>query len=92
MRIKNVALTDKGNLKPAVRTELAKYVASNPDIFASAEKVDGKNTYFVTATDLDGNVIYINFDVTISTKSPYDRAERKATSKPKAEVEAIEIE
>lgn len=92
MRIKNVALTDKGNLKPVVRTEMAKYVAGNPDIFANAEKVEGKNTYFIPVTDAEDNVFYINFDVTISTKSPYDRAERKSTPKAKVEAEVIEIE
>lgn len=92
MRIKNVALTEKGNLKPVVRTEMAKYVAGNPDIFATAEKVEGKNTYFIPVTDADGNVFYINFDVTVTTKHPADRAERKATPKAKVEAETIEIE
>lgn len=92
MKIKNVALTEKGNLKPVVRTEMAKYVAGNPDIFATAEKVEGKNTYFIPVTDVEGNVFYINFDVTVTTKHPADRAERKATPKAKVEAEAIEIE
>ena len=94
MRMKNtVALTEKGQVKPAVRTQLADYVAKHADtIFAKAEKVDGKNAYFIPVEDADGNVIYINFDVTVSTKAPFDRAEKKRAPKAKTTPTNVEVE
>lgn len=85
------ALTDKGNIKNDVRKAIAGYVAKHQDtIFAKAEKVADKNVYFVEVHDADGNVIYVNFDVTVSTKAPFDRAERKPRAKAdKADNEVI---
>ena len=87
------ALTDKGNIKNDVRKAIAGYVAKHQDtIFAKAEKVADKNVYFVEVHDADGNVIYVNFDVTVSTKAPFDRAERKPRAKADKESSAIEVE
>lgn len=92
LTLKNTnALTEKGQLKPAVRATVAAFIASHPEKFAEAEKVEGKNVYVLPVTDADGNVFYVNFDVTVSTKAGFDRAERK--SKPKATVaETPEVE
>lgn len=94
MRMKNtVALNEKGNLKPAVRTQLAAYVAKHADtVFAKAEKVEGKNVYFIPVEDAEGNTVYINFDVTVSTKAPFDRAEKKRSPKAKASTDNVEVE
>ena len=94
MRMKNtIALTEKGMVKPAVRKTLTDYVAKHADsVFAKAEKVEGKNTYFIPVEDANGNVVYINFDVTVSTKAPYDRAEKKRAPKAKADNSAVEVE
>ena len=83
------ALTDKGNIKNDVRKAIAAYVAKHQDtIFAKAEKVGDKNVYFVEVHDANDNVIYVNFDVTVSTKAPFERAERK----PRAKVEKADNE
>lgn len=85
LRMKNTsALNEKGNLKPAVRTSVAAHVAKHPELFARAEKVEGKNAYTLPVEDANGNIFYINFDVTVSTKPASERAEKK--SKPKAKV------
>ena len=85
LRMKNTsALNEKGNLKPAVRTSVAAHVAKHPELFARAEKVEGKNAYTLPVEDADGNIFYINFDVTVSTKPANERAEKK--SKPKVKV------
>ena len=87
------ALTDKGNIKNDVRKAIAGYVAKHQDtIFAKAEKVGDKSVYFVEVHDADDNVMYINFDVTISTKAPFDRAERKPRTKADKDDSAIEVE
>ena len=87
------ALTDKGNIKNDVRKAIAGYVAKHQDtIFAKAEKVADKNVYFVEVHDADGNIIYVNFDVTVSTKAPFDRAERKPRAKADKGDSTIEVE
>lgn len=94
MKIKTVALTEKGVVKTAVRKSLGAYVEKHQaDIFAKATKVEGKNVYFLEVQDAEGNTIYVNFDVTVTTKAPYDRAERKPRSKASAkDNSAVEVE
>lgn len=81
--------TEKGAVKPAVRKVVVDYVDSHRDVFANAEK-SGKG-YSVEVVDSEGNVAYVNFDVTVSAKPIADRAPR-ATRKSNANAETFEIE
>lgn len=90
MRVKNVVLNEKGNVKAEARKALVAYVDSNRDVFANAVKNDN-GTYTVTVVDGAGNTVYVNFDVTVSTKNAADRAEKKATKKAKV-AETFDIE
>lgn len=92
MKLKNVAINEKGNLKPAVRKVVVDYIAANPNIFCEAEKVDGKNVFVLPIADSEGNIFYANFDLSVSVKPAYERAERKVKAKATAAPEAIEIE
>lgn len=92
MKLKNVALNEKGNLKPAVRKVVVDHIVANPDLFCQAEKVEGKNAFVLPITDSEGNVFYANFDLSISVKPAYERAEKKVKPKTSKEAEAIEIE
>lgn len=92
MKVSVNALTEKGQIKPAVRTKVAAFVDSNRELFAEATKIEGKNSYVLPVLDAEGNTFYVNFDVTISNKSAADRVERKSTPKRAAEPETIDIE
>lgn len=83
MRFKTVVITEKGAVKPDARKTIMRHIEKDPNaFFAHAEKVEGKNTYTVPIPDVDGNIVYVNFDISVSAKNPADRAEKK--SKPKA--------
>ena len=81
MRIKSVALTEKGQVKPAARKAIVNHIAKNPNLFAHATRVGDKGVFTMEVTDANGNVIFVNFDVTVSTKAAADRAERKPRAK-----------
>lgn len=89
MKLKNVsAINETGNLKATVRTQLFEYVAEHKDtILSKAEKVENKNIYFVPVEDENGNIIYINFDVTVSLISPYKRTVKRKIPKYALEME-----
>ena len=91
MRMTNVVVNEKGNVKAEARKALVAYVEAHRDVFASAVKNDN-GTYSVAVEDSAGNVVYVNFEVTVSTKNAADRAERKNSRKPKAAPEAFDVE
>ena len=84
MRIKSVALTEKGQVKPVARKAIVNHIAANPNLFAHATRVGDKGVFTMEVTDAAGNVIFVNFDVTVSTKAAADRAERKPRAKAEA--------
>lgn len=93
MKIKSIALTEKGVVKTAVRKALADHVAKNQGVvFANARKVEDKSIYYIEVEDANGNVVYINFDVTVSTKAPFERAERKPRAKAEKGNSTVEVE
>lgn len=92
MKINVQALTEKGALKPIVRKTLVNYVAENPEVFAQAERVGEKAVFTLPVYDAEGNTVYVNFDVTVSTVAAADRAERKPKAKVKAEAEDVTID
>ena len=93
MKMKSVALTEKGIVKTAVRKSLTDYVAKHQsDIFARAKKVEGKSIYYIEVEDANGNVVYVNFVVSVATKAPFERAERKPRAKADKDNSAVEVE
>lgn len=86
----NVIVNEKGNVKADARKAIVSYVASNRSVFADAVMNDN-GTYTATVSDSAGNVVYVNFTVTVSTKSAADRAEKKTARKTKV-AEDFEIE
>ena len=90
MKINGNVLTDTGAVKATARKTIATYVANHRDIFASAVLNDN-GTYSVAVKDEAGNVVYVNFEVTVSTMNAGDRAKRKTKAKaPKADTFEIE--
>jgi hypothetical protein len=90
MKMTNVIVNEKGNIKTEARKAIVNYVDNHRDIFATATK-NANGTYTVPVTDEAGNVAYINFTVTVGTKNAADRAEKKATKKEKV-AEVFDIE
>ena len=90
MRMTNVIVNEKGNVKAEARKAIVAYVDTHRNVFAEAVKNDN-GTYSVAVTDTEGNTVYVNFDVTVSTKNAADRAEKKSTRKVK-EAETFDIE
>ena len=88
--MKNVIVNEKGNVKAGARKAIVEYVANHREVFAEAVMNDN-GTYTVTVVDGAGNTVYVNFDVTVSTKNAADRAEKKATKKTKV-AETFDIE
>lgn len=86
----NVIVNEKGNVKAEARKAIVAYVDTHRNVFAEAVKNDN-GTYSVAVTDTEGNTVYVNFDVTVSTKNAADRAEKKSTRKVK-EAETFDIE
>lgn len=91
MRVKTVALNEKGNLKPLVRKAIVEHVCAHPEVFAEAEKVADKNAFVLQVLDAEDNVIYVNFDVSVSTLPASDRAVRKVKAKTSAN-DPVEVE
>lgn len=91
MRVKTVALNEKGNLKPAVRKAIVEHVCAHPEVFMEAKKADDKNVFVLEVLDADNNAIYVNFDVSVSTLPATDRAVRKAKAKAPAN-DPVEVE
>jgi hypothetical protein len=91
MKIKGNFLSEKGNLKPAARTAILANVASNPAILGTAELVNAK-CFTLPVEDSEGNVAYINIDLSVSTIHPADRKEPVKKAKAPKEAEVFEIE
>ena len=92
MKFKTSVFTEKGAVKTKARQSIMNRIEKDPSaFFAHAQKVEGMNTYTVQIPDADGRIVYVNFDVSVSAKSPADRADRK--SKPKAAATSdVEVE
>ena len=90
MKINGNVLTDTGAVKATARKTMAKYVADNRNIFASAV-LNENGTYSVAVKDEAGHTVYVNFEVTVSTMNAGDRAKRKAKAKA-TKADTFEIE
>lgn len=90
IRVKTNALTEKGQVRPAVRTSIVNKIANDRDMFAKAVRVDEKGQFYIPVEDNAGNVIYINFEVTVSTNCIADRAPK--ARKPKADNNSVDFE
>lgn len=92
MKIKSVAFTEKGQIRPAVRKAVIEHIAANPAVFAEAVRVGDKGVFTVEVADSNGDIFFVNFDVTVSNKAAADRAERKPRVKAAASGESIDID
>ena len=92
-KICGVALTEKGVLKPSVRTAIKnKDVAELQGVLVDFEYVAEKGAFVMTRVDNDGNEIYTVLNMTVSTTHPLNLAERKGKPKKASTKEEIEIE
>ena len=92
MKMKNiVAFNENGNLKSNVRAQLYAFVAAHKDaILIKAEKVEGKNIYYLPIEDANGNIVYINFDVSVSSTHPANRRAKRRVSRDEMQMEGFE--
>lgn len=90
-KIKGVALTEKGQVKPLVRDNVSEFVRKQAlKGINGAEIVEGKkNLLVVSHSDSKDNDFYTTITFTTSATHPSNLAERK--SKPKA-TETVEFE
>ena len=91
MKINGNVLTESGVVKTQARKVLADYVNNHREIFKQATKNEN-GTYSLQVTDENENIIYINFEVTVSTLNANDRAKRKSRAKKETTTEAYEID
>ena len=91
MKINGNILTETGLVKTQARKTLATYVANNRNIFEKAT-LNENGTYSIQVQDSNGNVAYINFEVTISTLNANDRAKRKSRAKKEVATDSYEID
>ena len=82
MKMTNVIVNEKGNVKAGARKAITEYVANHREVFAEAV-ANENGTYSVAVVDGAGNTVYVNFDVTVSTKNAADRSEKKTVKKAK---------
>lgn len=80
MTVKGNVLTETGAVKAGARKALAGYVNEHRNIFEGAIRNEN-GTYSVEVQDSEGNVVYINFEVTVSAMCAGDRAKRKPRTK-----------
>lgn len=83
------ALTEKGMVKAGARKALTEFVNANREVFANAVRNDN-GTYSLAVNDSEGNVVFVNFEVTVSTMNAGDRAKRKSKSRAKV-TEDLEV-
>lgn len=91
MKINGNVLTENGVVKTQARKVLADYVNNHREIFNQATKNEN-GTYSLQVTDENENIIYINFEVTVSTLNANDRAKRKSRAKKETATETYEID
>ena len=90
IRIKTSALTEKGQVRPAVRQAIVEKVANDRNLFASAVRVDNKGQFYIEVADSNNNIIYVNFEITVSANCIADRAPK--ARKPKADNNPVDFE
>lgn len=90
MKMNGVIVNENGNVKTEARKTIATYVANHRDIFAKAT-ANENGTYSIPVEDNAGNVVFINFTVTVGAKNAADRVEKKRAKKERV-VETFGIE
>lgn len=90
MTINGNILNEKGNLKPAARTAILEAIAANPALLGTATPVKA-NVYSLPISDSEGNTVYVNIDLSVSTLYAGDRKEPAKKVKPAAEAEVFEL-
>ena len=64
MKMTNVIVNEKGNVKAGARKAITEYVASHREVFAEAV-ANENGTYSLAVVDGAGNTVYVNFDITV---------------------------
>ena len=94
-KINTVAVSDKGALKPAVRTAVnAKVLPEVAEVLADLgfEYFADKKAFALPLKDEAGNTVYFTLTSTVGLVSPADKAVKKnSTPKAKAESPVVEI-
>lgn len=93
--INTVALSDKGALKPAVRTAInSQFLPQVAEVLGELgfEYFADKKAYALPMQDTSGNIVYLTLTATVGLKSPTEKAEKKHSApKAKAETPVVEI-
>ena len=92
MKLSGNFLTEKGNIKPAARKAILEAVVANPAILGTATLAKGNNVFALEVTDGEGNVAYLNIDLSVSTIYPSDRKVPEKKAPVAKEVETFTIE
>lgn len=87
MKIKTNALTEKGNIRPTVRTALIRELSNNRNLFEKAIQVDNRGQFFIEFEDESGTKLYLNFEVTLSTTSIADKPRKLRKVRPQLPIE-----
>ena len=87
-----VALTEKGALVSNVRKAVSNLATEHANALTEKGWVQfaDKNAWALPIEDSNGNVVYATLTLTIGTKAPNEKAEKK--SKPKASTPAEPVE
>ena len=93
--INTSAVSEKGALKPAVRTAVnEKVLPEVAEVLADLgfEYFADKKAFALPMRDSSGNTIYFTLTSTVGLKSPAEKAEKKHSApKAKAETPVVEI-
>lgn len=90
MTLRGNFLTDKGNFKAKARETILATVAANPAILGTATQVSPR-VYTIEVSDTEGNVAYLNLDLSVTTVHPADRKVPEKKPSTKAEPETFVI-
>lgn len=92
-RLNCVALTEKGALVSSVRKAVNGMATEHANALVEKGWVHfaDKNAWALPIEDTNGNVVYATLTLTIGTKAPNEKAEKKAKPRATAPAEQVEI-
>jgi hypothetical protein len=92
-RLNCVALTEKGALVSSVRKAVNGMATEHANSLVEQGWVHyaDKNAWALPIEDTNGNVIYATLTLTIGSKAPNEKAEKKAKPRATAPAEPVEI-
>lgn len=92
-RLNCVALTEKGAMVSSVRKAVNGMATEHANALVEKGWVHfaDKNAWALPIEDTNGNVVYATLTLTIGTKAPNEKAEKKAKPRATAPAEQVEI-